>query len=117
MVRITYDAKIRRRAESLRKAGKTYAEICKELPVSKSTLSVWLGEKFKGIFNRKAQLIHLQKIRGFAATILRRRKTERIAQATEDGKRDARAVPLKDISVLKALASMLYWAEGSKYER
>lgn len=116
MARITYDAKIRERAESLRKIGKTYAEIRKELPVAKSTLSLWLGEKYKGVFDRKAQLIHLHKIRKLAAAILHSRKTERIAQATEDGRRDARAVPLKNIAVLKALISMLYWAEGTKCE-
>lgn len=115
MARKTYDEQIKRRAEELRKAGKTYAEIRKELPVAKSTLSLWLGEKYKGVFDRKAQLAHLKKIRVAALHTIRTGKIERTSVAMKKGEEVAHRLPLKDTDVLKALLAMMYWAEGSKH--
>lgn len=38
------DFSIKEKAVSLRKQGKTYAEILKEIPVAKSTLSEWFRD-------------------------------------------------------------------------
>lgn len=109
-----HSATVKKRAEYLRKSGKSYSEITRELCIPKSTLSVWLGEKYPNVFSRPE---HLRKIRILAAAELRRRKLERISIANENGRHDASVVPIKNIAVLKSLIAMLYWAEGGKAER
>lgn len=112
-----YGEDIKKRVEKLREMGKTYAEIRKEIPVPKSTLSAWLGEKYKGIFDRKAQLAHLKRARILAAARLRRDKAVRDAVSAKRGKETASSLGTQDIAFRKALLSMLYWAEGAKAGR
>ena len=107
---------VKSQVERLRKAGKTYSQIREQFPIPKSTLSVWLGEKYKGVFDRKAQLEHLKKIRILSADTVRKKRIARNLIPTEKGLAVAKIVPIEDVSVLKSLLAMLYWAEGSKYE-
>ena len=109
-----YSKEVKSKVERLRKAGKTYTQIREQFPIPKSTLSVWLGEKYKGIFDRKAQLLHLAKTRVLASNALRNRRIERERVISERVSREVLDIPLSDIGVRKALISMLYWAEGGK---
>jgi len=111
-----YSVEVKSKVERLRKAGNTYAEIREQFPIPKSTLSVWLGEKYKGIFDRKAQLKHLKRIRLLSAETIRNRRIARNLIPTEKGRAIAKIVPIENVTVLKSLLAMLYWAEGSKYE-
>lgn len=106
-----YGADVKKRAKALRKTGKTYAEIRKEVSVSKSTLSVWLGEKFKGIFDRKAQLEHLQRARALAVARIQKDKAARDSISVAKGEDVALSLPVEDVAFQKALLAMLYWAE------
>ncbi|RJQ33419.1 hypothetical protein C4568_04530 [Candidatus Parcubacteria bacterium] len=112
-----YDADVKEKVSLLRSQGKSYAEIQKLFPIPKSTLSVWLGEKYAGIFDRKAQLEHLKKIRIISARSKRAAKMFRNTSALERGRLLAHDVDLKDPMVLRALLAMLYWAEGSKSDK
>ena len=111
-----YDDRTKERVALLRSQGKSYAEIRKEFPIPKSTLSVWLGEKYAGIFDRKAQLAHLKKIRVIAARAKTAGRLQREQVASEAARAAALAMPLDDVHVLKGLLGMLYWAEGTRAE-
>ena len=111
-----YDETVKERVSLLRSQGKSYTEIQKEFQIPKSTLSVWLGEKYSGIFDRKAQLAHLKKIRLISAESKTAARLKRDALASEQGTIAARKVPRTNVNVLKALLAMLYWAEGSKFD-
>ena len=102
--------------ERLRKAGKTYAQIREQFHIPKSTLSIWLGKKYPGVFDRKAQLKHLKRIRLLSAETIRNGRIARNIIPAEKGRAVAKIVPIEDVTVLKSLLAMLYWAEGSKYE-
>lgn len=102
--------------EKLRKQGMTYAEIRAIHQIPKSTLSVWLGEKYPAFFDEKARLEHLLKIRKLSAAKLRRDKNARDAMHAGRGITTAQLLPVKNIEFQKALLSMLYWAEGTKHE-
>ena len=109
-----YDSHTREQVTALRAAGKTYGEIQQQFPIPKSTLSAWLGEKYKHLFSRSVQLTHLKKIRKLAAVALRRARNQRHALATERAHSSTRAILLADKDILKALLAMLHWAEGTK---
>lgn len=111
-----YSQSTKDQVERLRKAGKTYAEIRKIHPIPKSTLSVWLGEKYAGIFDEKAQAEHLKKIRLLSAAKLRRDKIARDMVHAARGTATAQILPTENIEFQKALLSMLYWAEGTKHK-
>lgn len=100
--------------ENLRKQGMTYNEIRKIHPIPKSTLSVWLGEKYAGIFDRKAQLAHLKRIQGLAVVKLHENKAARNALYASRGVATAELLDIENIPFQKALLAMLYWAEGTK---
>ncbi len=100
--------------EKLRKKGMTYAEIRAIHPIPKSTLSVWLGEKYPAFFDDNARLEHLKKIRTLSAAKLRRDKIARDTIHAARGIATAQILPTENIEFQKALLSMLYWAEGTK---
>jgi hypothetical protein len=99
------------KAIRLRKKGKTYAEILQEVPVAKSTLSVWFRNV--QLSAPQVQLISAKKRasagRGAAAQKKKRlRQTQALlTQGIEDvGKLSGRELWLIGVA--------LYWAEGSK---
>lgn len=116
MFKPRYNNEIKQKAEELRKEKKTYSEITKILKVPKSTLSVWLSEKFEGIFDKKAQLAHLAKIRPLAIAIKKRNINRRADILSEKISREIKNYPLKNIYFLKSMLAMLYSAEGARYE-
>ena len=111
-----YNKKIKESAEKLRASGKTYKEIRDSLGLPKSTLSSWLGKKFPGIFDKKAQLIHLEKIRPLAAEAKKKNREREMKILTERVSREIKNYPLNHLGLPKSILAILYWAEGAKYE-
>src|SRR3989338_5944404 len=71
----------RARAIALRKQGYSYSDILKEVPVSKSSISIWLqdlkltDQEKKSLKNRRESNISLGRIR--AGAVLRQNRLER----------------------------------------
>lgn len=102
-----------RRVLELGALGKTYAQIQKEYPVPKSTLSFWFSRVGKKQ-DRTKQLDHLRMAREASIKAKNRQKAERIKEAADIAKQTAVRVPVFQKTVGKALLAMLYWAEGGK---
>ena len=104
------------RADRLRLRGKNYREIKDLLGIPKSTLSTWFSKKHAHIFNRKAQLIHLAKIR----LIARQSVLIRIEQRDKEINRKAIQLLQKlecNEPTNKLALGLLYWAEGAKHAK
>ncbi len=99
------------KAIALRREGKTYSEILKEIPVAKSTLSEWFRDvglsvsEFQKLTDKKLAAAR----KGGEA-----KKAQRIARVKEI--RNKALLDITDISKreLWLLGIALYWAEGSK---
>lgn len=101
----------KRKAIFLRKQGFSYSEILKEIPVARSTLSLWLRKV--GLSKTQEQKFtekkRLAMLRGAEA-----RRSQRIT-ATERIKSEAiKEVKLLSKRELWLIGISLYWAEGSK---
>ncbi|MFH1254962.1 MAG: hypothetical protein V1667_00580 [bacterium] len=116
MFKAKYKKEIKQKAENLRQAKKTYGEITEMLGVPKSTLSVWLSKKFEGIFDKKAQLAHLAKIRPMAIAVKKRNINYQANLLREKITREIKKYPLKNVYFLKSMLAMLYSAEGSRHK-
>lgn len=97
----------REQAIALRKEGKSYKEIMELVPVSKSSLSLWLRD----VKLTKKQKNKLTSIRGAGGGEAKRKAWEVKRQETMDGYDP----PLDDPNFMLGLG--LYWGEGSKYSR
>ena len=105
------------KAVELRKQGKTFSEILKEIPVSKSSLSHWLrdinltDEQLTRIRYKndkiKKKFIEYNKLR-------RREAVKRRENIIEVAKEEINKISKRE---LKLLGIALYWGEGSKCER
>ena len=105
------DISIKARAIALRKNGLTYSEILREIPVAKSTLSLWLHDM--GLSKTQEQRLTRKKMlavkRGGAA-----RRKQRIENANKiklQARSEIGRVTTKDLWLA---GIMLYWAEGAK---
>ncbi|MDA1334758.1 MAG: hypothetical protein O2794_01930 [bacterium] len=101
----------KQKAIRLREHGLSYREILKEVPVAKSTLSLWLRDV--GLSKLQKQRITQKRID--AALRGAKKKKEIRLQRTQDVKLSARKEVsrfIKDPLWLSGV--MLYWAEGSK---
>ncbi len=101
----------KKRAVQLRKEGKTYQEIRTLVPVSKSTLSLWLREV--GLAKQQAQRITAkkraaQKKGGATRRIMREESTAALIEQAQQG------VGALSPRELLLVGTALYWAEGSK---
>lgn len=108
MIKKTSD---KEKAVTLRKEGKTYNEILHEVPVAKSTLSLWLRDV--GLAKKQAQLLTVKKHNAQKKGAMAR-KLQRVAKTTEiftKSKSELGHLTTRDLFML-GLA--LYWAEGSK---
>ena len=105
---------LKNKAERLRKQGLSYSQICGLVPVSKSTLSLWLRD----ISLSKKQRVVLEerktkaRLRGAAVKRKRRQNLEK----------KIRKEAIKNVGVIKKrnlflIGVALYWAEGSKVAR
>jgi hypothetical protein len=95
----------------LRKSGKTYSEILKEIPVAKSTLSLWL----RGVHLSKNQVQafsekkRIGQLKGAFA-----RKQDRISRQKTVFQKAHKEVGKLTKRELWLIGVALYWAEGSK---
>lgn len=112
-----YSTHTKRLADEWRSAGKTYTEIKKRFGIPKSTLSVWFGKKYAGIFTREKQLKHLAATRPFATAAVKRRIENQNRLITEKVMSDIKTFPWGDIGLQKSILASLYWAEGAKSEK
>lgn len=102
---------LKEKAILLRKQGKTYSEILKEVVVAKSTLTIWLQSV--GLSKKQKQRITKKRIearlRGAAS-----RKNQRISMTNEMFKKaqsDINGISRKELLIF---GTALYWAEGAK---
>ena len=104
-------AKEKDRAIQLRRQGKTYSEILREISVAKSTLSLWL--RSVGLATEQKQRLTKRKLEAAMRGAIARR-THRLQQV-----QDLVEVGLSDVGRLSdrelwLIGVALYWAEGSK---
>lgn len=95
----------------LRKKGKSYSEILAEIPVAKSTLSLWLRDV--GLAKAQQQILSRKKLEAG------RRGADARRRAKEDAIRTIRAQSCAEIGALSVrekwlLGIALYWGEGTK---
>ena len=95
----------------LRKSGKTYSEILKEIPVAKSTLSLWLREV--GLASAQKQNITQKRLDAALRGAIRR-KTNRIESTKKIKWEAAKEIGKLNDKVFWLVGAALYWAEGSK---
>lgn len=98
------------KAIHLRRLGKSYGEIHKQVNVSKSTLSLWLRD-IELTPEQKARLKGRQKARHEGAKANQRKRIERTREIISEAKKEVKYL-YKNFLFLSGL--MLYWAEGAK---
>ncbi|MEJ0053467.1 MAG: hypothetical protein WDN10_01935 [bacterium] len=105
----------RDRAVRLRIAGKSYNEIRKEVPVAKSTLSLWLRDL---VLSDKANARLKARVRlGVTDAFLKRNKMQTVhaERRARNAAREGRTVvPKFSKANLLFAGALLYWAEGYK---
>lgn len=102
-------------ALSMRKEGKSYTEIRKTVPISKSTLSLWLRDIKLTPEQSKRLYVTLRQQNGY-------RQAKLMQQKREDRRNNTITQAEKEFTQLKANSFflsglMLYWAEGDKTEK
>lgn len=95
----------------LRKNGLSYSEILKQVPVAKSTLSLWLRDV--GLAKKQKQLITEKRIAGRLRALesIRRNKIQRVKGIKDLAKKEVPSM-IQDPFWLAGV--ILYWGEGSK---
>lgn len=102
---------LRSKAIELRKQGFSYSEILKQIPVAKSTLSVWL--KNVGLSKKQEHKLTKKKLEA-ALRGAKARRDNRIAitqKIYEESKKEIGAISERELWLM---GIMLYWAEGHK---
>ncbi len=99
------------KAIKLRKEGKTYSEILKDIPVAKSTLSEW----FRDVKLSKTEIQKLteKKLAGArrGGEAKRSQRIERVKEIHQKAIRDITHISKRELWLI---GIALYWAEGSK---
>ncbi|MDP3996037.1 MAG: hypothetical protein Q8P74_02205 [bacterium] len=103
--------KERKRAISLRKKGLSYSEILREVPVAKSTLSLWL--RSVGLAQRYRQRLTEKRLTA-ALKGAKAKKDQRLAVTKEIKDRAKREIEKISKRELWLIGTALYWAEGAK---
>lgn len=99
------------KAVSLRRQGLSYSEILKNVPVAKSTLSLWF--KDVGLSNAQKQRLTKKRIKSALRGALARKK-QRINltdQIYSESEKEIGPISKRDLWLI---GTALYWAEGSK---
>jgi hypothetical protein len=99
------------KAINLRKQGYSYSEILKEIPVAKSTLSLWL--RSVGLAKKQKQKITEKRIAG-ALKGAETRKNQKIITTKEikdKAKKEIKNINKRDLWLI---GIALHWAEGAK---
>lgn len=103
--------KERERAIELRRKGLSYSEILKQVPVAKSTLSVWLGDV--GLTKSQKQRITKKRkeAQSRGATARHEQRVAKTKKIFEDAIHEVGVLSKRDKLMI---GTALYWAEGSK---
>ncbi len=106
-------AKIEEKQEAieLRKQGLSYAEILKQIPVAKSSLSLWL-KSVKLAKSQKQRLTEKKRLSALRGALSR--KTKRIALTKEIKDKARLEIGKLSKRELFLIGVALYWAEGTK---
>lgn len=99
------------KAIKLRKKGLSYSEILKQIPVAKSTLSLWL--RSVGLSKRQKQRLTEKKLAA-ALRGAQARKDYRLAITKEIKDKAKKEIGSLSNRELWLIGTVLYWAEGSK---
>jgi len=106
---------VRSTALRLRILGKSYNEIRREIPVSKSTLSLWLRDVVLSDKARERLDLRMRSEGSKKLIVLNKLQThkaeERARSIQSQGKRNLSTLDKKDLAFVGAV---LYWAEGHK---
>ncbi len=102
---------LKNKAITLRKSGLSYSEILKQIPVAKSTLSLWLINV--GLSKGQKQRLTEKKLES-AHRGGERRRQNRLKQIEEINKSAKNEIKKLINNPLWLSGTMLYWAEGSK---
>ena len=104
-------ANLKNKAIQLRKNGKSYSEILKNIPVAKSTLSLWL--RSVSLTKRQKQKLTFKKLQACwrGGQVKKEDRIKRKIKIIERAKNDIDEISRRDLMLL---GTMLYWAEGSK---
>ncbi|MBI3420687.1 MAG: hypothetical protein HY006_01360 [Candidatus Sungbacteria bacterium] len=103
------------KAITLRKTGLSYNEIQKEVPVAKSTLSLWLKavplkkEHKKRLYTKQINIL------SSGPRSQRERRKREVEEIIRRGEQEI-ALPLS-LTTYRLVGAALYWAEGSKGSR
>ncbi len=99
------------KAISLRKKGMTYGDILALVPVSRSTLSLWLREV--GLARKQYQRLTVKKRKAQLRGGMRR-KEMRLSESESILSKSKSEVGSLSSRELKLIGAALYWAEGTK---
>ncbi len=102
---------LKNRAIALRREGKTYSEILKDIPVAKSTLTLWFHEVELAVHQK--QRITEKRIAGQkkAAQAKRHKRTRSQDAIWTEAEREIGTLSKRELWLI---GIALYWAEGSK---
>lgn len=101
----------KKKAIALRKAGNSYNEILRTIPVAKSTLSLWLRDV--GLAKLQKQKLSAKR-RAAQLKGARRRHEQRLEQTKRIDEDCGKDIPTLSEHDLFLLGIALYWAEGTK---
>ena len=106
--------KEKEKAIKFRKKGLSYSEILKEIPVAKSTLSLWL--RSVGLSKRQKQRLTEKKLasmkRGWEACHQKRLNITELIK--NNAKKEIKEITKRDLWLI---GTALYWAEGAKEKK
>ena len=102
---------LKERAINLRKQGFSYSEILKQIPVAKSTLSLWL--RSVGLSKKQKQRLTEKKLTAMRRGAERKHeiKLETIRRIYSNSEKDIRNISDRELFLIGVA---LYWAEGAK---
>lgn len=114
-----YSKSLRNKAVTLRGNGLTYDGIANQLHIAKSTLSLWLRNEpvpQKSMPEAKKQYFLLN-VQWKGAAANRAKKEEMWRKLRAEAELSSKAYNSDDTALALALLAMLYWAEGTKYDK
>jgi hypothetical protein len=103
--------KEKQNAIALRKAGKTYTDILRVIPVAKSTLAIWLKEAKLSVPEKQkfTEAKRLASLRGGQAK--KKQRVEKQNSILSKAKSEIISISERELFIIGVV---LYWAEGSK---
>lgn len=105
---------IKRKARELRQQGYSFGQLSKELKVPRSTLHQWVHSiKRQAKFTKQDRLRWIKEIQPLAAQANRKKREDMINQVISKTKIEIAKLQISQ-EMMKAMLSILYWAEGNK---